>query len=109
MSKAWQVIDRFSEDIDLSIDRSFYGFTEELLYPNQKAEKDFKCIRQYGDEDGLGKDPTGNGSASAGICCAGNSHSPKPKGHGRPTGIGDFIYFDFRKCGVPAQYHKSGV
>ena len=32
LSKAWQVIDRFSEDIDLSIDRSFYGFTEELLY-----------------------------------------------------------------------------
>jgi len=63
LSKAWQVIDRFSEDIDLSIDRSFYGFTEELLYPNQKAEKDFKCIRQYGDEDGLGKSLTGNGSA----------------------------------------------
>lgn len=32
LSKAWQVIDRFSEDIDLSIDRSFYGFGEELSF-----------------------------------------------------------------------------
>jgi predicted nucleotidyltransferase component of viral defense system len=32
LSKAWQVIDRFSEDIDLSIDRSFYGFAEELSF-----------------------------------------------------------------------------
>ena len=32
LSKAWKVIDRFSEDIDLSIDRSFYGFTEELSF-----------------------------------------------------------------------------
>jgi hypothetical protein len=32
LSKAWQVIDRFSEDIDLSIDRSFYGFAEDLSF-----------------------------------------------------------------------------
>lgn len=26
LSKAWNVIERFSEDIDLAVDRSFFGF-----------------------------------------------------------------------------------
>lgn len=30
LSKAWKLIDRFSEDIDLAIDRNFLGFTGEL-------------------------------------------------------------------------------
>jgi len=30
LSKAWKLIDRFSEDIDLAVDRSFYGFEGEL-------------------------------------------------------------------------------
>ena len=30
LSKSWKLIDRFSEDIDLSIDRAFHGFDEEL-------------------------------------------------------------------------------
>jgi predicted nucleotidyltransferase component of viral defense system len=30
LSKAWQLIERFSEDIDLAIDRSFFGFQDEL-------------------------------------------------------------------------------
>ena len=30
LSKAWQLIERFSEDIDLAIDRSFFGFEGEL-------------------------------------------------------------------------------
>jgi len=30
LSKAWQVIERFSEDIDLAIDRAFLGFTQEM-------------------------------------------------------------------------------
>lgn len=30
LSKAWKLIERFSEDIDLAIDRSFFGFTGEL-------------------------------------------------------------------------------
>lgn len=30
LSKAWKLINRFSEDIDLAIDRSFFGFTGDL-------------------------------------------------------------------------------
>ncbi|MBX2923341.1 MAG: nucleotidyl transferase AbiEii/AbiGii toxin family protein [Chitinophagaceae bacterium] len=30
LSKGWNVIQRFSEDIDLALDRSFLGFTGEL-------------------------------------------------------------------------------
>lgn len=30
LSKAWQLISRFSEDIDLALDKRFLGFTEEL-------------------------------------------------------------------------------
>jgi len=30
LSKAWNLIDRFSEDIDLAIDRSFLGFNQEM-------------------------------------------------------------------------------
>jgi hypothetical protein len=30
LSKAWKLIDRFSEDVDLAIDREFLGFTGEL-------------------------------------------------------------------------------
>jgi hypothetical protein len=30
LSKSWQLIERFSEDIDLAIDRSFFGFEGEL-------------------------------------------------------------------------------
>ena len=39
LSKAWKIIERFSEDIDLSIDRSFYGFSEELSYSQIKKLK----------------------------------------------------------------------
>ena len=30
LSKAWAVIERFSEDIDLAVDRSFFGFEGDL-------------------------------------------------------------------------------
>jgi hypothetical protein len=30
LSKAWNIIERFSEDIDLAIDRSFFGFNHEM-------------------------------------------------------------------------------
>lgn len=30
LSKAWGLISRFSEDIDLAVDRSFFGYEEEL-------------------------------------------------------------------------------
>jgi Nucleotidyl transferase AbiEii toxin, Type IV TA system len=30
LSKAWNLIDRFSEDIDLALDRKFLGFTKEM-------------------------------------------------------------------------------
>jgi predicted nucleotidyltransferase component of viral defense system len=44
LSKAWQVIDRFSEDIDLSIDRSFYGFTEELSFTQIRKLKRISSV-----------------------------------------------------------------
>ena len=37
LSKAWGLIDRFSEDVDLAIDRSFYGFEGELS-KNQRTK-----------------------------------------------------------------------
>ena len=39
LSKAWNIIERFSEDIDLSIDRSFYGFSEDLSFSKIKKLK----------------------------------------------------------------------
>ena len=30
LSKAWKLINRFSEDIDLAIDKEYFGFTGEL-------------------------------------------------------------------------------
>lgn len=39
LSKAWDVIERFSEDIDLSIDRAFYGFSEDLSFSQIKKLK----------------------------------------------------------------------
>ena len=37
LSKAWGLIDRFSEDVDLAVDRSFYGFEGELS-KNQRTK-----------------------------------------------------------------------
>lgn len=37
LSKVWKLIERFSEDIDLAIDRSYFGFTGELT-KKQKTE-----------------------------------------------------------------------
>ncbi len=44
LSKAWQVIDRFSEDIDLSIDRSFYGFEEDLSFTQIRKLKRISSV-----------------------------------------------------------------
>jgi predicted nucleotidyltransferase component of viral defense system len=44
LSKAWQVIDRFSEDIDLSIDRSFYGFEEGLSFTQIRKLKRISSV-----------------------------------------------------------------
>jgi predicted nucleotidyltransferase component of viral defense system len=30
LSKAWKIIERFSEDIDLAVDRSYFGFQGDL-------------------------------------------------------------------------------
>ena len=35
LSKAWKVIERFSEDIDLAIDRSFFGLQDKKMTKNQ--------------------------------------------------------------------------
>lgn len=37
LSKAWKLIDRFSEDIDLAVDRTFYGYEGELS-KNQRTK-----------------------------------------------------------------------
>ena len=37
LSKAWNIIERFSEDIDLAVDRSFFGF-EGVLSKNQRTK-----------------------------------------------------------------------
>lgn len=39
LSKVYKVIDRFSEDIDITISRSFFGLNEEELPENVKSNK----------------------------------------------------------------------
>jgi predicted nucleotidyltransferase component of viral defense system len=39
LSKSWGLVERFSEDIDLSIDRAFYGFGEDLTHSEIKKLK----------------------------------------------------------------------
>ena len=48
LSKAWGIIDRFSEDIDLALDRSFLGFEKELSKTQVKKlrKKSFRFISE---------------------------------------------------------------
>ncbi len=48
LSKAWNIIERFSEDIDLSLDRSFLGFEQELSKSQvtKLRKKSFKYISE---------------------------------------------------------------
>ncbi len=39
LSKGWNLIERFSEDIDLAIDRKFFGFEGHQQKSNQKFKK----------------------------------------------------------------------
>jgi len=48
LSKAWGIIERFSEDIDLAIDRSFFGFKGELSRTQVKNLRKASC--KYVDE-----------------------------------------------------------
>ncbi|MEC7769810.1 MAG: nucleotidyl transferase AbiEii/AbiGii toxin family protein [Bacteroidota bacterium] len=48
LSKAWEIIERFSEDIDLAIDRSFFGFKGELTRNQVKNLRKASC--KYVDE-----------------------------------------------------------
>ena len=43
LSKGWNIIERFSEDIDLAIDRSFLGFQEELSKTQVKKLRKASC------------------------------------------------------------------
>ena len=43
LSKAWNVIDRFSEDIDLAMDRSFFGFDGKLNSSKVKKLRKASC------------------------------------------------------------------
>jgi hypothetical protein len=63
LSKAWNLIERFSEDIDLALDRSFLGFDKEMTKTQLKklreksfayiSESFFPEIKQRFDEAGL--------------------------------------------------------
>lgn len=48
LSKAWDLIERFSEDIDLAMDRSFFGFTGNLS--KNRRDKLKKASGKYVDE-----------------------------------------------------------
>lgn len=48
LSKAWGIIERFSEDIDLAIDRAFFGFKEALSRTQVKNLRKASC--KYVDE-----------------------------------------------------------
>lgn len=43
LSKAWNIIERFSEDIDLAVDRSFFGFTGDLSRTQIKNLRKASC------------------------------------------------------------------
>lgn len=43
LSKAWSIIERFSEDIDLAIDRSFFGFKGDLSRTQVKKLRKASC------------------------------------------------------------------
>ncbi|HOI30994.1 MAG TPA: nucleotidyl transferase AbiEii/AbiGii toxin family protein [Melioribacteraceae bacterium] len=43
LSKAWKLIDRFSEDIDLALDRKFLGFAEQLTQSQVKKLRERSC------------------------------------------------------------------
>ena len=43
LSKAWGIIERFSEDIDLAIDRAFFGFNGELSRTQVKNLRKASC------------------------------------------------------------------
>lgn len=47
LSKAWKLIERFSEDIDLAIDRDFFGYNDELT--KKEREKLRKASGNYVD------------------------------------------------------------
>jgi hypothetical protein len=46
LAKGWQLISRFSEDIDVVIDREFLGFGGETLSSNRQAKLRNECIRR---------------------------------------------------------------
>ncbi|MBP5421276.1 MAG: nucleotidyl transferase AbiEii/AbiGii toxin family protein [Paludibacteraceae bacterium] len=48
LSKGWNLIDRFSEDIDLAIDREFFGFAKEL--GKSQRDKLRKTSKKYVEE-----------------------------------------------------------
>lgn len=46
MSKAWGLIERFSEDIDLALDKSFLGFSNEIT-SNKEVNKLRRASYKY--------------------------------------------------------------
>lgn len=56
LSKSWDLIDRFSEDVDLAINRSFFGFDDELSKKQRtnlrKASKDYITNNLFNDLQG---------------------------------------------------------
>ncbi len=50
LSKCWQLISRFSEDIDVVIDREYLGFGEQTLSNNKQKKLKKKCSQSIQDE-----------------------------------------------------------
>lgn len=50
LSKAWKLIDRFSEDIDIVIERAFLGFGGEALSNNQRKKLVKTCSQRIHEE-----------------------------------------------------------
>jgi hypothetical protein len=50
LSKAWKLIERFSEDIDLVIDREFLGYGGAALSGNQQRKLKVECSRRIHEE-----------------------------------------------------------
>jgi hypothetical protein len=50
LSKGWRLIERFSEDIDVTIDREFLGFGAEHLSNKQMSKLKDECSRRIADD-----------------------------------------------------------
>lgn len=58
LSKAWGLIERFSEDVDLAMDREVFGFSEEFVSKSQVAKLRKKAFEFIGNDFRTGLEQT---------------------------------------------------